>query len=269
MTARLDARFAALKREGRAGFVAYLMAGDPDLETSWELLRRLPDAGADVIELGFPFSDPMADGPVIQAAGRRALGSGTTLARTLELAARFRAEHADTPLILMGYANPVHAMGYAPFAARMAEASADGAIIVDLPPEEDEPLRTAFAAQTLSLVRLAAPTTDETRLARVLENATGFLYYVSVTGVTGAGVGAAQAVQTDLERIRKKTDLPVAVGFGVRAREQASAFARVSDAVVVGSAIVDALAGHGVDGALKTVAELSEAVRGARAGAVT
>lgn len=266
---RIAARFAALKTQARAGFVAYVMGGDPDLETTWEILDRLPGAGADVVELGFPFSDPMADGPTIQAAAERALKAGTTLDDVLALAARFRAKHPDTPLILMGYANPVHIRGWDVFAKRAAEAGADGAIVVDLPPEEDAPLRTAFASQGLALIRLVTPTANDDRLPVIVENATGFLYYVSVTGVTGAGVGTLEAVTGDLERIRAKADLPVVVGFGVREPAQASGIARTADAVVVGSAICDALSKGGADAAETLVRQLAEAVHTARLGATT
>ncbi len=269
MTARLAARFAALKAEGRAGFIAYVMGGDPDLETSWEMLNALPGAGADVVELGFPFTDPMADGPSIQAAGRRALDAGVTLDDVLALAARFRAAHSDTPLILMGYANPAARRGWGDFAGALAKAGADGVILVDLPPEEDAPLRDAFASHDLALIRLATPTTDSRRVKRVLENATGFVYYVSVTGVTGAGAGAANQVTRDLERLRAETDLPIAVGFGVRTGEQAQAYAKIADAVVAGSAIVDALTRDGVAGGKALTRTLSEAVRAARVGATT
>lgn len=267
MSARLTSLFERLRAEGRAGFIAYVMAGDPDLDRAWELLRRLPEAGADIVELGFPFSDPMADGPAIQAAGQRALKAGATLDAALEMAARFRAEHASTPLILMGYENPVHARGAAVFAERLARAGGDGAIIVDLPPEEDSETRTAFEQQGLSLIRLAAPTTNDDRMVRVVKNASGFVYLISVTGVTGAGAGAAEIVARHVERVRSKTDLPVAVGFGVRTPAQAEAYARSADAVVAGSAIVDALAEGGVEAAANVVAELSAAVRSARLGA--
>ncbi|MCL4713327.1 MAG: tryptophan synthase subunit alpha [Hyphomonadaceae bacterium] len=266
---RLSTRFASLKREGRAGLVAYVMANDPDHETCFEILRGLPAAGADVIELGFPFSDPMADGVSIQLAAQRALKAGGSLRKTLELARRFRVEDQDTPLILMGYANPVEHMSYDVFSREMANAGADGAIIVDLPPEEDAPLRAAFAAHDLSIIRLAAPTTDDNRLTKVLDGASGFLYYVSVAGVTGAAAAAAGAVRAAVERLKRATDLPIAVGFGVRAPETARAIAETADAVVVGSAFVDEIAaappGQAAEHVLRKVRLLSEAVRSARA----
>jgi tryptophan synthase alpha chain len=245
------------------------MASDPDHETCFEILRGLPAAGADVIELGFPFTDPMADGPSVQKAGLRALKAGGSLKQTLELAHRFRETNADTPLILMGYANPIEQMGYAAFAQGMADAGADGAIVVDLPPEEDGPLRAAFAPHGLSIIRLATPTTNDNRLTKVLEGASGFLYYVSVAGVTGANAATASAVRAAVERLKRATDLPIVVGFGVREPDAARAIALTADAVVVGSAIVDEIAAGPVEQAaervLRKVAQLSEAVRQARA----
>jgi tryptophan synthase alpha chain len=243
MTAhRLTQRFARLAAEGRPGFIAYVMAGDPDMETAARILDGLPAAGADVIELGFPFSDPMADGPAIQKAGLRALASRTTLARTLDLAAGFRAKDADTPLILMGYLNPIESMGVDRFAARAAEAGVDGAIIVDVPPEEDGELRAAFAAHGLSLIRLATPTTDAARLPAVLDGVSGFVYYVSVAGVTGDKTIDVAPVRSAVARLKAATALPVAVGFGIKTVEAAAATAAAADAVVVGSAIVEAIA---------------------------
>lgn len=268
MSTRLTSRFAALKREGRAGLVAYVMASDPDHETCLEILRGLPSAGADVIELGFPFSDPMADGPSIQKAALRALKVGGSLRKTLELAKRFRETNADTPLILMGYANPIESMGYDAFAKAMHEAGADGAIIVDLPPEEDAPLRAAFDANGLSIIRLATPTTDANRLTKVLDGASGFVYYVSVAGVTGANAATSVDVRAAVERLKRATGLPIAVGFGVREPEAARAIALTADAVVVGSAFVDEISAgptsQAVDRVLRKVAQLSEAVRSAR-----
>lgn len=268
MTARLSSRFASLKRADRAALVAYVMASDPDDATCLEILRGLPGAGADVIELGFPFSDPMADGVSIQLAAQRALKAGGSLRKTLELAKRFRETNADTPLILMGYANPIESMGYEAFAAATAEAGADGVIIVDLPPEEDGPLRAAFAAHELSIIRLATPTTDEKRLTKVLEGASGFLYYVSVAGVTGTNAATNEAVRAAVARLKGATDLPIAVGFGVRTPEAARAIGETADAVVIGSAFVDEIATGGQDApdrVLRKVALLSEAVRSARA----
>jgi tryptophan synthase alpha chain len=266
---RLEQRFAALKRDGRSALVAYVMASDPDHETSFEILRGLPGAGADVIELGFPFSDPMADGPSVQKAALRALKAGGSLRRTLDLARRFRETDRDTPLILMGYANPIESMGYEAFASAMAASGADGAIVVDLPPEEDAPLRAAFEAEGLSIIRLATPTTDNHRLTKVLEGASGFLYYVSVAGVTGANQAASDSIRAAVERLKRATSLPVAVGFGVREPEAARVIALTADAVVVGSAFVDEIAAGPADRAaervLRKVAQLSEAVRLARA----
>jgi tryptophan synthase alpha chain len=268
MASRLDRRFASLKREGRAALVAYIMAGDPDHETCFEILRGLPGAGADVIELGFPFSDPMADGPSIQKAAQRALKAGGSLRKTLELVARFRAEDKDTPLILMGYTNPVEQMTAGVFASEMKRAGGDGAIIVDLPPEEDAPLRQAFAANDLSIIRLATPTTDDNRLTKVLEGASGFLYYVSVAGVTGANAASSETVRNAVERLKRATSLPVAVGFGVREPHAARAIAKNADAVVIGSAFVDEIANGSAAGAvervLRKVKQMSEAVRSAR-----
>ena len=265
---RLTERFAALKREGRAGLVAYVMASDPDHETCFEILRELPAAGADVIELGFPFTDPMADGPSVQKAGLRALKAGGSLKQTLDLARRFRETNKDTPLILMGYTNPIESMGYAAFAKAMAASGADGAIVVDLPPEEDAPLRASFAANGLSIIRLATPTTDDQRLTKVLDGTSGFLYYVSVAGVTGANAATSANVRAAVERLKRATTLPIAVGFGVREPEAARAIAKTADAVVVGSAFVDEItagpAPQAVERVLRKVAQLSEAVRSAR-----
>ena len=261
---RISKCFAQLKTENRAGFVAYVMAGDPDLETTWKVLDGLPGAGADLVELGFPFTDPTADGVSIQKAGRRALDAGTTLTKTLALAGRFRASHPDTPLVLMGYANPIYRRTWPGFAAEAEEAGVDGVIVVDLPPEEDAPLRMALSERGVAMIRLAAPTSDAHRLDRIVENATGFIYYVSVTGVTGAASSEEAAVAEGLERVRAKTDLPSVVGFGVRAPQQARSVARHADAVVVGSAIVDALAADGPDAALDLTRELAQAAHSAR-----
>lgn len=267
---RISERFAQLKSQQRAGLIAYVMAHDPDTETSFDILKALPAAGADLIEVGFPFSDPMAEGPSIQKASERALKAGGTLEGVLELVRRFREGDRDTPVILMGYANPVEQMGAEPFAAAAKAAGADGAIIVDLPPEEDIDVRQALGGQGLSLIRLATPTTDDKRLPVVLEGVTGFLYYVSVTGVTGGQAIGVAAAEAAVARLKRATDLPVAVGFGVRDAGAASAMARVADAVVVGSAFVDVIAhasaaGENAAAAVAAkVRELSEAVRGAR-----
>ena len=240
MTAdRISATFAACAQNGRAAFVAYLMAADPDIETSYLNLVALSEAGADIIELGAPFTDPMADGVAIQKAALRALAAGGSLTVTLELARRFRSVNSKTPLIVMGYANPIHRMGFAAFARAAAEAGVDGGITVDLPPEEDAPLRTELAAHGLAVIRLATPTTTEKRMETVANGSSGFVYYVSVAGVTGAGVGAESDISAGVERARRISKLPVAVGFGVRTPEQAAVFARISDGVVVGSALVE------------------------------
>jgi tryptophan synthase alpha chain len=240
MTAdRISATFAACREQGRAAFVGYLMAGDPDIETSFNNIKALAEAGADIIEVGAPFTDPMADGPAIQKAALRSLAAGTTLKDTLTIAKRFRAENATTPLIVMGYANPIHRMGFAAFAQAAAEAGVDGVITVDLPPEEDAPLRNALAAHGLAVIRLATPTTTENRMKTVAEGSSGFVYYVSVAGVTGAAVGAETDITAGVERARRVSNLPVAVGFGVRTPEQAAKFARIADGVVVGSALVE------------------------------
>ena len=239
---RLEARFAALKQEGRAGLVTFLTAGDPDPETSWEIIKALPAAGADVIEIGMPFSDPMADGPAIQAASQRALRNGATLVGTLDLVRRFREEDKETPIILMGYYNPIYSLGPRHFIEEAVAAGVDGLIIVDLPPEEDEELCAPAMKAGLHWIRLATPTTDEKRLPKVLENISGFLYYVSVLGITGTRSALAEQVAEAVERFRRHTDVPVAVGFGIRTPAQAAAIGRVADAVVVGSAIVSSIA---------------------------
>lgn len=264
MPSRLSATFDRLKREGRSGFVTYIMAGDPDLETSWTVLDGLPGAGADVVELGFPFTDPTADGISIQKAGVRSLGKKTTLTKVLGLAKRFRAAHPETPLILMGYANPIYRRGWSNFAAEAKDAGVDGVIVVDLPPEEDSELRNALADQGVSMIRLAAPTSDSDRLERIVEHASGFVYYVSVTGVTGQATATEAALSEGLALVRKKTDLPIAVGFGVRTADQARTVARHADAVVVGSAIVDALAAQGPQAALTLARDLAAAAHDAR-----
>ncbi len=240
--ARIDARFAALKAEGRAAFVAYVMAGDPDAATALAIVKGLPGAGADIIELGFPFSDPMAEGPPIQRAAQRALARGMTLKGTLDLARAFREGDRDTPIIMMGYTNPLVTWGYEAFARDAAAAGIDGIIVVDLPPEEADPLADALDANQLSLIRLATPTTDEKRLPVVINRTSGFVYYVSVTGVTGVKEANAATVAPHVERVRKASGLPVAVGFGIKTPERAAAIARVADAVVVGSALVDEVA---------------------------
>lgn len=271
-TARIDARFAALKAQGRAGFVAYVMAGDPDAETALAILRGLPGAGADLIEVGFPFSDPMAEGPPVQRAAQRGLKAGMTLKGTLDLIRRFREGDAATPVILMGYLNPLDTWGLAPFARAAAEAGVDGLIIVDCPPEEAGPLVAALEAAGLSLIRLATPTTDDRRLPAVVKGTSGFVYYVSVAGVTGVKEADAAAVAPAVARVRAASGLPVAVGFGIKTPERAAEVARVADAVVVGSALVDEVAA-GLEmnedvttRVLNKAAALAKGVRGAREG---
>ena len=261
---RLAPVFSALKSSDRAGFVAYVMAGDPDADTTLAMMVGLAEAGADVIELGVPFTDPMADGPTIQRAALRALDAGMTLAGTLDLVRRFRAVNASTPVVLMGYANPFFSMGYETAAAAMAEAGADGVICVDIPPEEDAEFRGALHARGLAFVRLAAPTTSDARLPQVVTHASGFVYYVSTTGVTGAGSGATADIASAVQRVRQAAGLPVAVGFGVRTPGRAAEIARVADAVVVGSAVVERLADEGVESALRLARELAAAAHAAR-----
>lgn len=269
-TARIDARFAALKAEGRAAFVAYVMAGDPSRDEALDILRGLPGAGADIIELGFPFSDPMAEGPPIQKAALRGLKAGLTMKGTLALAADFRAGDADTPLILMGYLNPIETMGYEAFAALCADSGVDGLIVVDCPPEEAGPLTDALDAHHIALIRLATPTTDDARLKVVAERTSGFVYYVSVAGVTGVKEADAASVAPAVVRVRDASGLPVAVGFGIKTPQRAAEVARVADAVVVGSALVeeiDRALGENRPAApavLSKAQDLAQAVRTAR-----
>jgi len=237
--ARIDARFAALKARNSAAFVAYIMAGDPDLETSFGILKGLPAAGADIIELGFPFSDPMAEGPTIQRAAERSLKNGTRIKDVFELVRRFRETDQDTPIILMGYMNPVESLGYEAWAARMAEAGADGLIVVDVPPEEAEGLTDALDAHDLALIRLATPTSDARRLETLVRRTRGFIYYVSVAGVTGVKSAEAASIAGAVADVRAASGLPVAVGFGIRTPEQAAEVAKIAEAAVVGSALVD------------------------------
>ncbi|HEX3710349.1 MAG TPA: tryptophan synthase subunit alpha [Pseudolabrys sp.] len=274
MTTRIEKRFAALKEERRAALVTFTMAGDPDPETSLALAKALPKAGADLIELGMPFTDPMADGPAIQAAGVRALAAGQTLKKTLTLVREFRKDDDATPIVLMGYYNPIYIYGVDKFLTDAKAAGVDGLIVVDLPPEEDEELCIPALKAGLNFVRLATPTTNDKRLSAVLSNTSGFVYYVSITGITGAAAPDAGKVTIAVERIKRHTKLPVAVGFGVRTAEQARAIAEGSDGVVVGSALVEALrksldgkgkAGAGtVKAVTDLVAELAQGVRAAR-----
>src|ERR1700728_1495268 len=240
MTARIDRRFAALKKEGRAALVTFTVAGDPDYDASLAILKALPRAGADVIELGMPFTDPMADGPAIQAAGQRALKAGQDMRKTLRAVRDFRGSDDATPIVLMGYYNPIYIYGVERFLADAVNAGVDGLIVVDLPPEEDAELCLPAMKAGLNFIRLATPTTDDKRLPTVLANTSGFVYYVSITGITGAAAPDAGRVAEAVKRIKRHTALPVCVGFGVRTAEQARAIARGADGVVVGSALVEA-----------------------------
>ena len=239
---RIDKRFAALKREGRAGLVTFITAGDPDYASSLAILKALPEAGADLIELGMPFSDPMADGPAIQASSQRALRAGQTMEKTLDMVTAFRAADDATPIVLMGYYNPIYVYPVDRFIADAVAAGADGLIVVDMPPEEDAELRPAAAAAGLSFIRLATPTTDGRRLPAVLANTSGFVYYVSIAGITGTKAPDLSEVGAHVRRIKAQTSLPIAVGFGVKTEGQVGAIARLAEGVVVGSAIVSAIA---------------------------
>ena len=267
---RIEARFAALKAEGRAAFVPYVMAGDPDAATALAILKGLPGAGADLIEVGFPFSDPMAEGPPIQRAAQRALAKGMTLQGTLDQVRAFREGDQTTPVILMGYTNPLITWGLEAFARDASAAGVDGLIIVDTPPEESGPLADACDAHDISLIRLATPTSDDARLKVVVARTSGFVYYVSVAGVTGVKEADAEAVAPQVARVRRASGLPVAVGFGIKTPERAAAIARVADAVVVGSALVDKVAQAVLlnedvtTRVLSKVAALAKAVRLAR-----
>ncbi|RMD91205.1 MAG: tryptophan synthase subunit alpha [Alphaproteobacteria bacterium] len=258
---RIDDTFARLRAEGRKAFVAYIMAGDPDRDTSMEILRGLPAAGVDIIELGVPFTDPMADGPTIQLAGQRALAAGQTLQKTLDMVAAFRREDDTTPIVLMGYYNPIYNRGVDRFLEDAKAAGVDGLIVVDLPPEEDDELCIPAQKAGLNFIRLATPTTDDKRLPKVLTNTSGFVYYISITGITGAAAAQAEEVAPEVARIKARTDLPVVVGFGIRTPEAAEAIARVADGAVVGSAIV-AQIGEG-----KPAAEVLDFVRALAEGA--
>lgn len=235
---RIDAKFAELKAAGKKAFVAYVMAGDPDLETSIEIVKGLPKAGVDIIELGLPFTDPMADGSTIQLAGQRALDGGMTLNKTLSVARALRETDQTTPIVLMGYYNPIYSHGVDKFLVDAKEAGIDGLIIVDLPPEEDSELCIPAQAAGINFIRLATPTTDDKRLPKVLQNTSGFVYYVSVTGITGAAAAVAGEVGPEVARIKAKTDLPIIVGFGIRTPEASRDIAAIADGAVVGSAIV-------------------------------
>ena len=274
MTTRIDARFAALKTEGRAAFVTFLMAGDPDLKTSLDIIKALPAAGADIIEIGMPFTDPMADGPAIQAAGIRALKAGMTLHKTLDMVAAFRKTDDVTPIVLMGYYNPIYIYGVDQFLIDAKTSGVDGLIIVDLPPEEDSELCIPAMKAGLNFIRLATPTTDDKRLPAVLANTSGFVYYVSINGITGSASAKSSDVGAAVARIQRHTKLPVCVGFGIRTPEAARDIAQHASGAVVGSALVDALkASLDADGnaTSKTVsavadlvASLAQGVRGAK-----
>ncbi|MCE7029026.1 tryptophan synthase subunit alpha [Jiella avicenniae] len=271
MTTRIEARFAKLKEEARPALVTFVMAGDPDHETALEVVRGLPGAGADVIELGMPFSDPMADGPAIQKAGLRALKAGESLKKTLSLVKDFRQGDAETPIILMGYFNPIYIYGVDAFVADALAAGVDGLIVVDLPPEMDDELCLPALDAGLNFIRLATPTTDDKRLPAVLKNTSGFVYYVSITGITGSAAPDAAKVAAAVERIKRHTDLPVCVGFGVRSAEQAAEIGRGADGVVVGSALVSAIEASlqpggtpAVQAVTDIVARLAEGVRTSR-----
>ena len=273
---RLEARFAALRAEGRGGLVTFVTAGDPNIELSVEILAGLPTAGADVIELGMPFTDPMADGPAIELASGRALAAGQNMVRTLAMVAAFRKIDNETPIVLMGYYNPIYAYGPEKFAADAGSAGVDGMIIVDLPPEEEAEFSIPARAAGIDMIRLVAPTTTDERITTLVENASGFVYYVSVRGITGTSSATVSDIASNVARIRKQTDLPIAVGFGIRTPSQAADVAEVADAAVVGTAIVeqvaDALDDHGVPAGdvigntLGYVSQLAEAVRSARDG---
>jgi len=269
-TARLEKCFENFHAQGRAGLITFVTAGDPNPQCGLEIMKGLPDAGADVIELGMPFTDPMADGPSIQAAGLRALDAGQTMRGTLDMVRSFRGDNQTTPIILMGYYNPIYSYGVNSFLADALEAGVDGIIVVDLPPEEDNELCLPARIAGLHFIRLATPTTDDARLPIVLRNASGFLYYVSITGITGVGAAGVDSVTSAVSRLRSHTDLPIAVGFGIRTPEQAGSIAREADAAVVGSALVDQVTKGIADGrdpveaVLSLTRDLADGVRQAR-----
>jgi len=263
MTNRITQTFKALASVNSTAFVGYMMGGDPDLGASQKLLNALPEAGVDIIELGMPFTDPAADGPTIEEAGLRSLKAGTTLKAILDMAKAFRQTNMTTPIIIMGYCNPVHHMGYVNFAQAAKEAGIDGAIIVDLPPEEDAELRAAFEVHDLALIRLATPTTDAERLPKVVAGTKGFVYYVSMTGITGAAFAQSASIKDQVKAVRAASDLPVVVGFGVKSPERAAEVAKDADGVVVGSAIVKTFHEEGHDAAIALVKSLADATHNA------
>lgn len=267
---RLQSRFAELKQQNRAALVTFVTGGDPNYDTSLAILKGLPAAGADVIELGMPFTDPMADGPAIQLANIRALDNGQDLAKTLQMVREFREGEQVTPLVLMGYFNPIHKYGVARFIAEAKDAGVDGLIVVDLPPEHNADLCDPAQAAGLDFIRLTTPTTDDKRLPKVLNGSSGFVYYVSVAGVTGAGSATLDHIEQAVTRLRRHTDLPLCIGFGIRTPEHAATIARLAEGVVVGSALIDQIANassneQAVDGVLSLCEALAEGVRGARA----
>ena len=274
MTTRIDTRFAELKKEGRSAFVTFVMCGDPDIATSLAIIKALPKAGADIIEIGMPFTDPMADGPAIQAAGLRALKAGTTLKKTLDVVRDFRKDDTTTPLVLMGYYNPIYIYGVDKFLADAKSAGVDGLIIVDLPPEEDTELCIPAMKAGLNFIRLATPTTDDKRLPAVLANTSGFVYYVSITGITGSASADSSQVAAAVARIKRHTKLPVCVGFGIRTPEAARDIAQAANGAVVGSALIDVLrdtldangkaTAKTVPAVADFVASLAQGVRGAK-----
>lgn len=266
---RLQSRFAALKQENRAALVTFVTAGDPDYATSLAILKGLPEAGADVIELGMPFTDPMADGPAIQLANIRALGNGQNMVKTLQMVREFRTGNQDTPLVLMGYYNPIFCYGVERFIKDAKQAGVDGLIVVDLPPEHNDELCDPAQAAGIDFIRLTTPTTDDARLPTVLNGSSGFVYYVSVAGVTGAGAATMDQVEEAVARLRRHTDLPLCIGFGIRTPEHAAEVAKRADGAVVGSALIDKIAkaaspAEAVSGVLGLCRELAEGVRGAR-----
>ena len=259
MTGRINRRFAELKTEGRAALVTFVTAGDPDYETSFKIITGLPKAGADVIELGMPFTDPMADGPAIQAGGLRALANGQTMKKTIKMVKAFRARDKDTPIVLMGYYNPIYVYGVEKFLVDIKKAGVDGLIVVDLPPEEDDELCLPAITHDINFIRLTTPTTDDKRAPAVFQNTSGFVYYVSVLGITGTKAPDLKSVKANVQRLKKHTELPICVGFGVKSAEQARVIAKTADGVVVGSALVSAVA-NSLDKKGKATAKTAKAV---------